>query len=487
MLARRTFLKSAAAAGAASALGSGRLAAADTRPNVILICCDTWRADWLGCYGNQQIKTPAIDALAAKSSVFLEAYAEALPTVPARRVIYTGRRGFPAQSLQQTDSPSIRGWHPLYVEDVTLAESMRNAGYTTALIADLLHIFKPGFNFHRGFMSWRWIRGQEGDNLETGPTKNVDVTRFLHRTQPLTGGDARMIRQYAINRQFWKTEDDYPHPRTFAEAGRWLENNVSDSQPFFLQIETFSPHEMWDPPEDYYRLYMKGDYNGPRLVQPPSFTNVLTPLEVEHIRALYAGMVTFTDAHIGKFLAKVEALGLMSNTVIVFYADHGCLMGEQGRLRKEEAELRTQVTRVPLMIYNGYEAWQPRRVDGYVQHSDIMPTVLDLIGSQVPSRVTGESISAAARFGEAMRREWIVTGWGNHGTIRSQEWLYQGRWNPGEAFEELYDVRKDPNELVDVAAMHPDLVRDYRKRLTEYADAGWEITKGTFTKVLSNP
>ena len=75
-----------------------------------------------------------------------------------RRSIYTGRRIFPSDLiLQRDDQVKIRGWHPLFTEDVTMSDTLKSAGYTTALISDIYHQFKPDKNFHRGFDSWRWI------------------------------------------------------------------------------------------------------------------------------------------------------------------------------------------------------------------------------------------------------------------------------------------------------------------------------------------
>ena len=155
---------------AASAAGAFAAQDAPGRLNVIHIGVDTWGAHYLGCYGNPEIRTPHVDALAQKSVVFEEAYPEVLPTLPARRSIYTGRRIFPSDLiLQRDDQVRIRGWHPLFSEDVTMSETLKGAGYTTALISDVYHQFKPDKNFHRGFDSWRWIRGHETDRLETGP------------------------------------------------------------------------------------------------------------------------------------------------------------------------------------------------------------------------------------------------------------------------------------------------------------------------------
>jgi arylsulfatase A-like enzyme len=456
------------------------------RLNFIFIVCDTWSAHWLGCYGAAQVRTPSVDALAARSAMFLDAYPQALPTIPARRAMYTGRQIFPSDMVPQPDDIQIRGWHPLYVEDVTLAEAMRDAGYRTALVTDCYHEIKPGKNFQRGFDAYRYIRGQEKDAFRTGPRKGIDPTKYLHASQNPKAAVAGNIRQFLINRQSWQTEDDWFAAQVFAEAGRWLESNAGEEQPFYLHVESFSPHEMWDPPDDYYRLYMKSDYTGNRLLWPPDTTARLKPVELEHVRALYAGLVTFVDSRVGRFLDKVREFGLMENTVIVFTSDHGTYMGEQGRLHKGEGDLRTQLTHVPLLFYYPGGAWAGKRIGGFVQHTDIMPTLLDLAGAGIPDRVTGASLRPMIEAGAGSAREQVVCGWNDHGTIRTPEWLYQGRWNDnGAAYEELYDVRRDPLELVNVNQQNAALVAEFRAQLRAYVDAGWETTRGSFSRLLT--
>ncbi len=229
---------------------------------------------------------------------------------------------------------------------------------------------------------------------------------------------------------------------------------------------------------------MKSDYKGPRLINPPMTTEKMSPVEIEHAQALYSGLVTFVDDRIGKFLADVERLGLMKNTIIVFVADHGTMMGEQGQFHKGETRIRTQVTHVPLMVYHPRETWGGRRVKGFVQHVDVMPTLLDLIGVPAPSRVTGESLRPLIEASSASKRETIFTGWGEHGTVRDHEWAYIGRWSPGPKFEELYNIRKDPKELRNVAGDNPGVAAEYRGRLKDHVDSGWAITRGTFATKL---
>jgi len=499
-ISRRVFLE---AAGVAPAQRRRAAPRAESKPsdrlNLVVIVVDTWGAHWYGCYGNQEVRTPNVDALAARSAIFEEAFAEALPTLPARRALYTGRQIFPSYLvLQRDDQVRIRGWHGLYEEDVTLSEALRAAGYLTAWVSDVYHQFKPGKNFHRGFECWRYVRGQEADRWASGPRKGIDLSQYLHPSQRAgLGSDVSGmalpsmgpgVLQYLTNRSWWKSEEDWLAARVFNEAARWLDDNASEGQPFYLHIESFSPHEYWDPPESFYRQYMKSDYRGPRLISPPGTTKDLSPVELEHVRALYHGFVTFVDERMGRFLRKLEALGLDKNTVIVLTADHGTMLGQQGQIHKGEQRIRTQVTRVPLVIYHPRRAWAGKRIKGFALHTDVMPTVLEILGVSAPSRVTGHSlVGMIDRNERSPNGERIVTGWGEHGAVRTPEWCYIGRWSRGSQFEELYDLRRDPEELNNVASQNPSVVKELREHLRKHVEAGWEITRGTFGTVLLGP
>jgi arylsulfatase A-like enzyme len=473
--------RSLLAASAASPLAQP-LQTADGPLNLIHIGVDTWGAHHTGFYGHPEYRTPHIDHLMAKSGVFTQAFPQALPTIPARRALYTGRQIFPSQKILQPDDPvRIRGWHQMYADDVTLSEVLQQSGYATAIVSDLYHQFKPGKNFTRGFDCWQWIRGQESDRYRTGGRGKIDLAQWMHPSQPSQKTKkAAGVFQYLLNRQDWKKEDDWLTAQVFDTAGRWLEENTAENQPFYLHIESFAPHEFWDPPEDYYRLYMKKDYKGPRLIHPPATTQRMSPLEVEHAVALYKGLVTFTDARIGRFLEKVERLGLMNNTIIVFAADHGTMMGEQGQLHKGETRLRVQCTQVPLSIYHPRIKLDGRKIDGYIQHTDLMPTVLDLLNQKIPSRVTGQSFSTRLTGGLGPKRDWIITGWGEHASVRTPEYNCIARWSPGAPFQELYDLKADPLELANISSTRPKVVEELRAQLLKHVEESWEITKGRF-------
>ena len=446
--------------------------------NLIEICVDTWGTHFLGCYGNEWIKTPNVDRLASKSAVFEHCYPETLPTIPTRRVLYTGRRIFPTKQIAQPgDTVRISGWHQLYAEDITFAEMLTAAGYTTAQISDLYHTFKPGKNFHRGFQCWRWIRGHEADRLESGPKSKIDMTKYTHASRQPSRG----VQQYLMNRYEWKHEEEWLPAQLFRDAMRWLDRNT-DEKPFYLLIESFAPHEYWDPHEDYYHLYMKSQYDGPKLISAPGTTENLSQVEVEHVKALYSGYVTMVDHWIGQLLDKVESMGLLDSTLVVFTGDHGTLLGEQGQIHKGERRMRDQVNHVPLLVWDPRESYNGKRIGGFVQHTDIVPSLLELMGLKAPKRVTGESfvplLTGASSGG---LRDHVVTGWGEHATVRTHEWNYLTRHTAGDNYaEQLYDLKKDPLELNNVVSSNRSVAEACREMLDEYIESGRDITGGSF-------
>ena len=133
--------------------------------NAIIVVLDSLRADHVGCYGNDWIKTPTLDALARESITFTRAFPESLPTIPMRRALHTGRRTWPFRDWlpQRGDIVRAYGWQRIPEDQVTLPETLEREGYHTAFVTDAYHQFKPSMNFHRGFRQWRWVRGQELD------------------------------------------------------------------------------------------------------------------------------------------------------------------------------------------------------------------------------------------------------------------------------------------------------------------------------------
>ncbi|MHC4797584.1 MAG: sulfatase-like hydrolase/transferase, partial [Planctomycetota bacterium] len=210
LFSRRSFLNNAlAGVGALSAGGACVAQAKKQQPqtaakgpknnglNIIVIVADTWRIDHLGCYLPSRVKTPFLDEFAAQSIVFTNAHAEGLPTIPCRRVYHTGKSVLPEA-----------GWRPLKRENRTFAEVLKKRGFTSAFIVDTYHHFKPDYNFHRGFDTWEWIRGQEFDPWRSGPKAKFDAKKHIPPHLWNKDYDYK-VRQYLMNTQDFETEDDY--------------------------------------------------------------------------------------------------------------------------------------------------------------------------------------------------------------------------------------------------------------------------------------
>jgi len=351
--------------------------------NAILIFSDTLRADFLGCYGNNWIHTPYTDRFAQDAIVFEQACCGSFPTVPCRNDVFTGRWTF-----------TYKPWAPLGADEIVLAEVLNEAGYLTALFVDTPHPFAPGFNYQRGFQAWELIRGQEWDPWKTAPAEVV----LPCNPDKLRGGE-RVVRQYLRNVAWRRSEEDYFPARTMRAATTWLEEN--HGQPFFLYVDTFDPHEPWDPPAHYLARYEPDGYEGEEVIYPcyDRWADFVTEAELQHCRHLYAGEVSLVDRWIGFLLERVEDLGLLDETVIIITSDHGFYLGEHGYIGKsiirglqhQPLPLYPEVFRVPLIVRlpGGRGA---RRSQALAQPVDFMPTILELLEVPVPETVQGKSL-----------------------------------------------------------------------------------------------
>jgi len=352
--------------------------------NVILIFSDTLRVDFLGCYGNDWIHTPYIDRFAQDAIVFDRAYCGSFPTVPCRNDVLTGRWTL-----------TYKPWAPLGTDEVVLAEVLNEAGCLTALFADTPHPFAPGFNYQRGFQAWELLRGQEHDPWKTAPAE----VALPCSPEKLRGGARGAAFKYLQNVAWRRSEEDYFPARTMRAAASWLEENCG--RPFFLYVDTFDPHEPWDPPAHYLAHYEPEQYQGEQVIYPryDRWADFMTEAELKHCRNLYAGEVSLVDRWVGFLLERVEDLGLLEETAIIITTDHGFYLGEHGYVGKslirgnqhQSLPLYPEVARVPLIVRlpggRGH-----RRSRAFAQPVDFMPTILELMGVAVPGSVQGKSL-----------------------------------------------------------------------------------------------
>ena len=455
--------------------------------NIVLIISDTFRQDHLGCYGNPWIHTPHLDQLAEQAIVFDRCYAGSFPTVPNRADLLTGKYDF-----------VHLGWAPLPHEETTLPQLLAEAGYSTVGIADTPFYVRNGYGYDRGFADFIWIRGQL-----SGPERD-NVTHA------------------------WRHEEDYFAPATLAAAERWLERHYKEK--FFLLVDTWDPHEPWDPPDYYVEIYQK-DYDGRPSPWPCYWSwkeAGLSEEDVKRAHAHYCGEVTMVDRWIGRLLDRIESLGLMEDTAIIFTSDHGFYFGEHGlfgkaKMRSEHgfqagphprggggkhrmmfrspitgrteageghwyrSPLYEEVTRVPLLIH--LPQAETARIDALVSLPDLMPTVLELAGCEVPEGVQAFSLVPLLSGEQDRVHDVVITSWPlyNPGQrIRAvDDWerlvteplpssITDGEWTllyatQGEPVE-LYHTASDPKQQENVFEGNEIIARDLHARFVRFLE-----------------
>lgn len=460
--------------------------------NLIILVSDTFRHDNLECYSGRevngrQVECPNLNRFANDSVVFEDAYPEGMPTIVIRRTLYTGRRVLPFYYYPQHDDlVQLPGWHDLFNEDVTLSEALNHSGYITALVSDLPHEEKPGRNFHRGFRTVRWIRGNESDLYGTVPHRLLplsDIAPAEYFTpHPGAWISLPWMNQYVANKKLWSKEGESCAEIVCRETIKWLRNN-HEERPFYLHVEAFDPHEPFDPPRSFLEKYLQNPEGYSYLMGP--YSDVSLPESVkQRIRADYAGEVTCVDYWYGKVLEAIDELGLFDNSIVVFLSDHGTLQGEQNQFGKGPARLRGQVTHVPLLVRMPRKQYAGKRVSGFVQLPDVMPTMLHLLGLKFPTRVTGKNFWPLVTGETKSLRDYTVHAYGWIAAVRDKEWncslIWNQKYHKASYPPQLYNLSEDPQELHNVAAKYPDVVKRLLPRVEEYMADGARITDGTF-------
>ena len=443
--------------------------------NVIWIVADTLRRDHMGAYGNDRIRTPVLDALAAKSVRFDAHYCGAFPTMPARADYLTGRH-----------SMSFMGWEPLAGDVTTVGQLLAEEGVHTAAVVDTPFFWRHGFNYDRGFQTYFTVQGQEGS-----PTRVQGVGH--HESRDTIA--------------WWRKESDRNVAQTMMRAGEWLERHYKEQ--FFLYVDTWDPHEPWDAPPYYTELYMP-DYDG-EVVQPiyASWDEAphMSEAKVKKALATYCGEVTMVDTWVGHLLRKVENMGIAEETAVIFTSDHGFYFGEHGGLfgkmhfaRRPSGELYRhgdpdaqwthsplyqELVHIPLLLYvPGVAAGA---YGGTTTAVDVMPTVLELFGQAAPGWVEGRSLVPAARDPKVGGSEFAVSTipFANPGdrvrsvdnisrpmlagvvtTVTAGEWSLLYTVEPG--LSELYHLPSDPKQERNVIGENIDTARELHGMLVGF-------------------
>ncbi|NLG50199.1 MAG: sulfatase [Chloroflexi bacterium] len=365
----------------------------------IMVMYDSLNRRYLPCYGNTWVQAPNFERLAERSVVFDNAYVGSMPCMPARRELHTGRYNL-----------LHRSWGPLEPFDDSMPELLRQHGVHTHLVSDHQHYWEDGgCTYHQRYTTWSIVRGQEGDHwkAEVGETSAMNT-------------DLRP--QDRVNRRYMTREEDQPQSKTFAEGLEFLETN-HDRDNWFLQIETFDPHEPFFTQQHYKDLY-PDDYQGPDFDWPEYRRVDESDAEIERCRHNYAALLTMCDRNLGKILDAMDRYNLWDDTLLIVNTDHGFLLAEHDWWAKCRMPFYQEVAHTPLFI------WDPRcrrageRAASLVQTIDLAPTLLDFFGAPIPPDMRGVPLRDTVASDQPVREAGLFGMFGAHVNVTDGRYVY---------------------------------------------------------------
>jgi len=418
--------------------------------NLIVIMLDSFRQDHISFYnkgkptfeGVEPCKTPNIDGFAEECIVFENTYPSGLPTIPVRSELMTGQ-----------DTLPFRPWEPLSSRDVTVADILRQEGYVCGLISDTYHYRAPGMNLHKSFHAYRWIRGQEYDPYASNPSRR-SLDDYVNKNYPEVW--RRRVHQFLANTDDFVKEEDWFPAKVVNEAVDWLRKNRVHKK-VFLWIDSFDPHEPWDPPKRFDK-YTDPSYTGPRLILPMGgeASKWARQDETQHIRGLYAGEASFVDHCLGLLFKELKDLGYYDDSLIILLADHGHPLADHGKFLKGTDRLYNELLKLPFMVRmpKGEKA---RRTKTIVQFPDVLPTILEMLELRNnTASMHGRSFLPVLENETDEHRKAVIVGYheGADRCIRDLEWSYIQR--PEGEPDELYNLIKDPKEKTNLIDENPE-------------------------------
>jgi arylsulfatase A-like enzyme len=363
--------------------------------NAIIILLDSLNRHMLGAYGGGEFATSNLDAFARRAMRFEKHYTGSLPCIPARHDILCGAIDF-----------LWRPWGSIEIWEEPVTAALRRAGVVTKLVSDHPHLFEiGGENYHTDFDAWDYQRGHESDPWKTRPDPSwIGAPAFGRGWTP-----------YDTSRGYFRSEEDFPGPRTLAAAARWLDEEARAHDRFMLFVDEFDPHEPFDTPEPYASMYDPG-WQGPHLIWPPYIRGaiaqgVLTSAQAHQVRACYGAKLTMIDAWFGKLMSSIDRGGFSDNTALIVCTDHGHYLGEKDIWGKPAVPVYEPLGHIPLLI--AWPGQQPRSVDALTTNVDICATLADVFGVTMAHRTQGRSMLPLITGAATSIRDWSLSGvWG---------------------------------------------------------------------------
>ncbi len=401
--------------------------------NLVICSLDTLRADHLSCLGNGRGLTPNLDRIASEGALFSQTYATDIPTQPSHTALFTGQFGI--------KTGIVSHFHPaayLPEETLWLPSLLRRNGYVTGAVD---HLFAMKDWFIRGYDDYMPPPGRSRSpgSVINGiglpwitEHKDEDFFLFLH---------------------FWDAHIPYVPPSPFKE--RFSHGTAGRIDPDLMAKLEGRPS---------YPLFKQNLYD---------FLDSMPNLD--YIADLYDAEVAYLDFEIGQLFHHLEQEGLLEDTMVVVFGDHGENMTEHDAWF-DHAGLYDSVTHVPLVM------WAPGRVpvaesDAMVTLVDVLPTILETLGLPEAEGISGRSLYPLMRGETTTHRDAVMLSeatWQASRGVRTPEWKYLRFLQStiyGRDGVELYDVVADPDEQHNVADEHPDVVAELGQRLDHWVSA----------------
>ncbi len=422
----------------------------DQRPNIVLFLTDDHGAWANGCYGNRDLQTPTLDALATLGTRFANAFAPTPVCSPARACLLSGKTASQVgiHDWLQEWLPEVgeRDW---LGETRTLFDYLSAAGYHCGLSGKWhlgqSHLPPRGADYHFGLPGWQ--------GSHNGPYPYVRKGEMVERD----GNKSGFITDHAI--EFLET--------------------APANKPFFLNIGYIATHSPYrqqghDPRQTAKYADCAFADIPPWEAHPWVYNegggNELSDEELQDRYIGYYASATEIDDNVARVIGALSARGQWENTIIIYTSDHGCAIGHHGFFGKGNSTRPLNMyevsLRVPLIIAGpGMEA---QVLDQYVDHCDTFHTICALAGVGLPEH----EIYAGGSYAPLLRGErmpWDNARYGEYGDlrmIRDERWKLVWRYPAGP--HDLFDLTADPAELVNVYAANPDVVAQYKARLDAF-------------------
>lgn len=432
------------------------LAAGSDRPNVLWLISDDHAAYVTGCYGNQQVRTPNLDALAASGMRFDRAYCNAPVCTASRAAFITGM--YP-RSVGVTDLST-----PLPKSAITLGDVLTESGYETIWFGKT-HFnsqLKHGFNQLVGREDWsKWLISQGVTVDETSPDVLPVWKPFKDPARLWVNG---VYRPYGL-------KDEYMWDTWFAkEAVKFIEQKRD--KPWCCVVSLTVPHSPFRFPLEYRDRHDPPRFKVPQIgaedeAQIPEVFRDLTPDEKRRVQASYYTSTEYMDKNMGLVLEALEESGQADNTIVVYIGDHGYMLGQHGRFEKHCSY--EPAVRSPLMIRYPPEIRKGQSTRALVEFIDVMPTILEYCGIETPNTVQGRSLKPLLSEGKDQHRAQVFVeyAWADEVMVCDDRWklvYIRGKdrrtdgYDPGPNYPlpgptlKLYDLKNDPEEFTNLAS-----------------------------------